>query len=98
MEKSHIRTYALADTGDIQVTGWRAGKRADLSNHYREAGQDRRHSALGTTLEVFRLEDDRLGWALAPSGHDLDAAQTIGLLFALLVEDSNRDSSDPRAL
>jgi hypothetical protein len=98
MQKSHIRTYGIADTGDIRVTGWRAGDNVDLSKHYREAAHDRRHSAVGATLEVFRYEDDRIGWALSPTGHDLDSAQTIALLFELLVEDSARESDDPRAL
>src|SRR5512133_1154919 len=99
MQKSHIRTYGIEGSGDIQVIGWRGDAgRVDLSEYYREAAHDRRHSAVGTTLEAFRNEDDRLGWALSPTGHDLDAAQTIELLFELLVEDSARESTDPRAL
>jgi hypothetical protein len=98
MKRIHIRTYRIAETGDIRVTGWRRGDSIDLSAHYEGAAHDRRHTARETTLDVFRHEDDRLGWALSATGHDVDSAQTIRLLLGLFVEDSDRGTSDPRAL
>jgi len=98
MRRIHIRTYEIAESGDIQVTGWRKGDSIDLSAHYKGTGHDRRHSTLATTLDVFRHADDRLAFVLSPTGHDVDAAQTIRLLLGLFIEDSERGTSDPRGL
>jgi hypothetical protein len=98
MKRIHIRTYRIAETGDIRVTGWRRGDSIDLSGHYEGATHDRRHTAPATTLDVFRHEDDRLGWALSATGHDVDSAQTIRLLLGLFVEDADRGTTDPQAL
>jgi hypothetical protein len=98
MHRMHIRTYKIAESGDIQVTGWRKGDAFDLSAHYQAAAHDRRHAARDTTLDIFRHGDDRLVWALSPTGHDVDSAQTTRLLLGLFVEDSDRGASDPRGL
>jgi hypothetical protein len=98
MQKIHIRTYAMAETGDIQVTSWRRGEGIDLSQHYEGAGRDRRQAALGTTLDVFRHSNDRLAWALSSARSDVHAARTLQLLLGLFVDDADREPGDPRAL
>jgi hypothetical protein len=98
MQKTHIRTYMMAETGDIQVTSWRKGDGSDLSAHYQGAVRDRRDAALGTTLDVFRHGNDRLAWSFSSPANGVHSAQTLSLLLGLFVEDSRRESSDPRVL
>jgi hypothetical protein len=98
MQKTHIRTYTMAETGDIQVTSWRRGESIDLSPHYQGASRDRRHAALGSTLDVFRHDNDQLVWALSPAGHDVHSAQTLELLLGLFIADTDREAGDPRAI
>ena len=98
MQKIHIRTYAMAETGDIRVTSWNGGAGVDLSPHYQGACRDRRHAVPGTTLDVFRHDNDRLAWALSPTGHDVHSAQTSELLLGLFVADTEGEVSNPRTL
>jgi hypothetical protein len=97
MQKTHVRTYTMAETGDIQVTSWRKGDGIDLSARYQGTVRDRRHAALGTTVDVFRHGSDQLTWTQSSTGHDVHSAQTLQLLLGLFVEDAERETSDPRA-
>lgn len=98
MQKTHIRSYMMAETSDIQVTAWREGAGSDLSSHYQQAVHDRRDGAAGTTLDVFRFDNDRLAWSISSAGNTVHSAQTLALLLELFVEDSHREAPDPRAL
>ena len=98
MQKIHIRTYMMAETNDIQVTNWRKGEGIDLSSHYQEGVRDRRDGAAGTTLDVFRHDNDRLAWALSSTGNGVHSAQTVALLLGLFVADIRREAGDPRVL
>ena len=98
MQKIHVRSYMMAETSDIQVTTWLKGDGVDLSSHYQHAVRDRRNGAAGTTLDVFRFDNDRLAWSISSAGNNVHSAQTVALLLKLFVEDSRRDTPDPRAL
>ncbi|MBW2524973.1 MAG: hypothetical protein JRI23_12385 [Deltaproteobacteria bacterium] len=98
MQKIHIRSYMMAETSDIEVTTWHKGEGIDLSSHYQQAVRDRRDGAAGTTLDVFRFDNDRLAWSFSSAGNDVHSAQTVALLLELFVEDSRREAPDPRAL
>lgn len=98
MQKIHIRSYLVAESSDIQVTSWRKGDGIDLSQHNQGDGRDRRDAALGTTLDVFRHDNDRLAWVFSSADNGVHSAQTLALLLGLFVEDTRRESTDPRAL
>jgi inhibitor of KinA sporulation pathway (predicted exonuclease) len=98
MKKTHIRTYRTTNAGDIAVTHWLRGEEVDLTPHYQQVAHDRRHTRLETSLEVFRYEDDRLAWSLAPNGQDLDSAATIRTLLDVFLDDVEREAGDPRSL
>ena len=98
MQKTHIRSYMMAETSDIQVTAWREGAGVDLSSHYQQAVRDRRDGVAGTTLDVFRFDNDRLAWSFSSASNDVRSAQTVALLLELFIGDTRREAADPRAL
>ncbi len=52
-------------------------------------------AALGTTLDVFRHDNDRLAWVFSSADNGVHSAQTLALLLGLFVEDTRRESTDP---
>jgi inhibitor of KinA sporulation pathway (predicted exonuclease) len=96
MLKTHVRTYRIADAGDITVTHWNKGEVVDLSKHYADVPHDRRHVRLESALDVFRYADGHLAWSNTPNGMDIDAAMTTRLLLGLFLDDVDRETGDQR--
>ncbi|MCC6524555.1 MAG: hypothetical protein IT373_18005 [Polyangiaceae bacterium] len=98
MLKTHIRSYAVTDKGDILVTQMIKGDRVDISGAYENTPRERRLMRAGTYLDVFRYEDDVIAWSGSPNGHDIEAATAFALLLNLFVEDVTGPADARRAL
>lgn len=98
MFKTHIRSYAITDGGDIRVWAFTNGDRVDLSKHYADAEHPPRAELRQEThVDVFRYADGALAWTGTPNGYDVPAAKSFDLLLGLFLEDVALDEGAPRA-
>jgi hypothetical protein len=98
MQKQHVRSYRITDTGDLEVIHWQRGERTELSAHYEAIPRDRHHLRVEACLDVFRYADDQLSWVAVPNGHDVDAAATLAFLLQAFAEDARGGAGVPRDL
>jgi hypothetical protein len=98
MNKTHIRTYAIAEHGDVVVNGYRKGDRIDLSKHYAEHPHpNRAEMRQEAHLDIYRYEDGQLAWGGGANGYDVPAALTFQFLLSLFLEDVEAEAGQPRA-
>lgn len=98
MKKTHIRSYAVVEEGDIEVIAWNNGKSTNLSAHYADVPRDRHTLEPDAALDVFRYENGDLTWSTSVSGHDIGSAGSIALLLRCLCDDAAGRGGDARAL
>ncbi|MEZ4439283.1 MAG: hypothetical protein R3B72_09350 [Polyangiaceae bacterium] len=97
MHKHHIRSYRVAEHGDLEVVDHRGGESVDLSAHYEDVSRDRGNLRLETCLEVFRSTDGQLVWSASANGQDTGAATSLALLLTLYLEDLSGAGATPRS-
>lgn len=96
MNKTLIRSYAIAAEGDIKVRKFDGAAATDLSKEYEDVARDRRKLRADAYLDVFRYDDGEITWSGSPNGHDAANAFSFKLLLDLFIEDISR--TGPRAL
>lgn len=91
MNRTLIRSYSIADEGDLVVTSYKNGARADLSKEYEDLPRNRRLLRADAYLDVFRYEDGDLTWSGSPNGHEPENAVSMKLLLDAFVQDITQD-------
>lgn len=96
MKKEHVRTYRIAEHGDVLVTHWNKGEEVDLSGHYEAPSANlRRELVAETALDVFRYADTHLAWSLSPNGQTVQAARSLAVLLEMFLGDVDKETGTP---
>jgi hypothetical protein len=95
MNKTLIRSYAIASEGDLVVKKFDAGKVTDLSKDYEDVSRERKNMREDVYLDVFRYDDGDLAWSGSSNGHEIENAFSYKLLLDVFTRDLT--ASGPRA-
>lgn len=96
MNKQYVRSYRIADDGDLEVFSLKGSKPVDLSSHYEEIPRDRHLLSPGAFVDVFRLSNGELTWNGSANGHEAGCALSMKLLLEAFTQDLLQDESKPR--